>query len=275
MVTTAASVCWKNSYELHCRGFERDYFSVVKMDSGSANNIVGCSDGCSTDEGVVTRRLCSNPVRDRDSTECSLTAVTNESTGNTPMNAVLSEIYRNIIANQNVSGDLNPVVVLFTDGAEENDESIDALLEEGGALDLYAKGYENNFLQAPVPIIVLHLDQRPEAEAAWGYRRGRDARLMQLACATGGEYLYFANNEELTDGQKYGDLGAFIRNRIKGHWAVDVNANFAELDAGDWSVATSVRVELPGSTISQELSRRQSAVNNNAAVDRRLWFSKE
>ena len=100
------------------------------------------------------------------------------------MNAVLSEILRNIIANQNVSGDLNPVVVLFTDGAEENDESIDALLEEGGALDL-CQGCENNFFRRLCPLSCC-LDQRPEAGATWGYRRGRDARLMQLACTAGG-----------------------------------------------------------------------------------------
>ena len=167
-------------------------------------------------------RMCSEPTLNRADAECGLRAMARKEGRVTNMNDSLKRIYNEIIMN---NADLNPVVVLFTDGAEE-DEEIDAVIAPfdfetnlGGALDLYARGYERNVLSGPVPILVLHLDQKGVANADFGFRMGRDQRLMKLACDTGGDYLFLETAEEMTS-SRLGSLSRIIRNRIYGSWSV-------------------------------------------------------
>lgn len=244
-----------------------DLVSLVKI-STNGGNIVPCDDSCT----AGSLHLCSTPTRDRSVVRCGLQALATDEAGTTPINQVLKDIYRRVILS---STDLNPVVVLFTDGAED-DETIDSLLGEDGAIELYKNGYKTNALNAPVPVFVLHLDQKPIAAAdiadgGFGFRAGRDERLMQLACATGGDYIFLEGAEEMTSG-RLGSLSRIVRNRIEGTWLVTAETSLGELDVADWYVSTTMRVTVANKQLSFAMERGDVS---DPSSDSRLWFSRE
>ncbi len=245
----------------------RDHVSLVKI-STNGGNIIPCDDSCT----AGSLHLCSTPTRDRSIVRCGLQALATDEQGTTPINQVLKDIYRRVLLN---SPDLNPVVVLFTDGAEEDDK-IESLLGADGAIELYANGYKDNALTAPVPVFVLHLDQKPIAAAdvadgGFGFRAGRDMRLMKLACATGGDYIFLEGAEEMTSG-RLGSLSRIIRNRIEGAWSVSVETGLGELDAADWYVSTTMRVTVANKQLAFAMERGDVS---DPSSDSRLWFSKD
>ena len=188
------------------------------------------------------------------------------------MNQVLKDIYNTVIL---PNADLNPVVVLFTDGSEE-DETISSLRGENGALELYANGYKNNGLTAPVPVIVLHLDQKPIAAAdqnngGFGFSSGRDERLVELACATGGDYVFLEGAEEMTSG-RLGSLARIVRNRIDGAWSVTAETGLGELDADSWYISTTMRVNVASKELSFAMERGDVS---DPSSDSRLWFTRD
>jgi Mg-chelatase subunit ChlD len=245
----------------------RDHVSLVKI-STNGGNIIDCNDSCT----AGSLHLCSTPTRERSVVRCGLQALATDEAGTTPINQVLKDIYRRVILN---STDLNPVVVLFTDGAED-DDTIESLLGPDGAIELFANGYQNNALTAPVPVFVLHLDQKPIAAAAvedggFGFRAGRDERLMQLACATGGDYIFLEGAEEMTSG-RLGSLSRIVRNRIEGAWTVTAETGLGELEASDWYVSTTMRVTVANKQLSFAMERGDVS---DPSSDSRLWFSRE
>jgi Mg-chelatase subunit ChlD len=245
----------------------RDHVSLVKI-STNGGNIIDCNDSCT----AGSLHLCSTPTRERSVVRCGLQALATDEAGTTPINQVLKDIYRRVILN---STDLNPVVVLFTDGAED-DDTIESLLGPDGAIELFANGYQNNALTAPVPVFVLHLDQKPIAAAAvedggFGFRAGRDERLMQLACATGGDYIFLEGAEEMTSG-RLGSLSRIVRNRIEGAWTVTAETGLGELEAADWYVSTTMRVTVANKQLSFAMERGDVS---DPSSDSRLWFSRE
>lgn len=245
----------------------RDFVSLVKISTERAN-IVPCEDSCTPGN----LHLCSLPTTDRSVVRCGLQAMARGEGGTTPLNQVLKDIYNTVIL---PNSDLNPVLVLFTDGSEE-DDTISSLQGADGAINLYANGYQNNGLQAPVPVIVLHLDQKPIATAdqnngGFGFSSGRDDRLMELACSTGGDYLFLEGAEEMTSG-RLGSLSRIVRNRIEGTWSVTTETGLGELAADSWYVSTTMRVNVANKQLSFAMERGDVS---DPSSDSRLWLSRD
>jgi hypothetical protein len=253
-----------------------DFVSVVKINSDIPNIINccpengPCSTACSTTE---LPKLCSQPTKNRSETQCSLDRISRlgGEVGTTPINKTLKDIYYSILL---PSSDLNPVVVLFTDGAEL-DEEIQSLLGPDGAIELYKNGYKNNALTASVPVIVLHLDQTPlaalsEAEGGYGFRAGRDDRLLRLACETGGDYIFLKDADSITNGRT-GSLATKVRNLITGSWSVIVDTNLDEKEATSWNVSTDLvlNIDQRGELVAT-MAKSQYAIGG--VIDTRLWF---
>ena len=164
--------------------------------------------------------------------------------------------------------DHNPVVIVFTDGLEEKIENgqlvggddskgyvingngrtddtvpgFNDILAPGQSRDLYAGGVNGSGI--PVPVIVMHL--QPPATSP--YLRGRDKRLQQLACDTGGEYVFLENPSQFTISS---NLQSMIANRIAGAWHLDVQTSLSSpnFDAGGngYLLSTSLQVTLAAS----------------------------
>lgn len=218
------------------------------------------------------RVIVNQPTKNRSETQCSLDKISRlgGEVGTTPINKTLKDIYTSILL---PSLDLNPVVVLFTDGAEL-DEEIQSLLGPDGAIELYKNGYKNNALTAPVPVFVLHLDQRPlaavpEAEGGYGFRAGRDDRLLRLACETGGDYIFLKDAESLQGGRT-GSLAKKVRNLITGSWSTIVDTNLDEKEATSWNVSTDLVLNIDQTELVATMSKVQQA--GGVVLDTRLWF---
>lgn len=202
--------------------------------------------------------MYSLPSLNRDVILEGLEAATRDVAGLTPLARALGSTYDAVIS-QNLNG-LNPVVVLFTDGLEGDDVS--------GDLDAQIARYETGGLNGePVPVIIVHLQPPPTVDARF---RGRDARLADLACRTGGEYIFLERAEEFTT-TSY--LRSAVLERIDGAWLLDVQTTFdgAAFNPSAYLVSTQLQVNLAGEQRSFTLQRAPRGDQR----DTRLWFVKE
>lgn len=201
----------------------------------------------------------SKPKRNKDIILEGLEAATRDVSGLTPLARALGSTYDAVIS-QNLDG-LNPVVVLFTDGLEGDDVSGDLYAQ----IDRYASGGQNG---EPIPVIVIHL-QPPATVQTPGFR-GRDQRLADLACQTGGEYIFLERAEEFTT-TSY--LRSAVIERIDGAWQLDVATTFdgPGFDPDAYLVSTQLQVNLAGEARSFTLQRAPRGDQR----DTRLWFVKE
>jgi Mg-chelatase subunit ChlD len=143
---------------------------------------------------------------------------------------------------------VSPVVVLFTDGVED-----EASLDLSVATDRYA--------QRGVPIIVLDLQGKAGGELALG----RDRKLSDLACATGGDYIYLQNAEELTTSAT---LLPLVVNRLAGAWKLRTAVDLGALPAtDDLLLSTVLSVSLGG------VERSFALEDASPPTDARGWFS--
>jgi hypothetical protein len=144
----------------------------------------------------------------------------------------------------------NPVVVLFTDGVEDEDE-----------LDLSA--VTAKYAERNVPIIVLDLQGRTVGEL----QVGRDQKLRDLACGTRGEYIYLQRAEEFTESPT---LLPLVRNRLVGAWKLRVLTDIG-LAAG---AATETFLSTVLSATVGESENSFPMENSPGINDSRLWFFK-
>lgn len=181
--------------------------------------------------------------------------------GATPLADALDQTY-NVVINGDKTKDLNPVVILFTDGVETGDSS-----GSGKSLAEVTLKYANHTYgseKTPVPVIVLHL----QPTVASGFPRGRDLGLQQLACATGGEYIFIERAEEFTTSD---NLEPLLANRISGAWKLRVSStDTVGLGAGAYLLSTDLSLTLGEKTVTTPLKRNM----DQAADDTRLWFIK-
>jgi hypothetical protein len=170
-----------------------------------------------------------SPARNRSVTDAGLGVLSRGQDGGTPLVAALDQTMDRIVDFQD-NADLNPVVVLFTDGTEAGDTT-----PNGKTLDDVIAKYATHkrkvgdeTVDAPVPVIVMHL-QVPAAAAQppTSFHRGRDPKLAELACATGGEYLFLRDANEFTANP---DLSTVVRNRLRGVWRLRVQTELAKPD---------------------------------------------
>lgn len=203
----------------------------------------------------------STPTPNRDVILDGLTVATraSEASGLTPLARSLDSVYSRIIQ-PNLQG-MNPVVVVFTDGLE----GIDMVADLQAQATRYAGG---GLAGASVPIIIVHLQPPPTVDARL---RGRDPALADLACQTGGEYIFLERADEFTT-TSY--LQPAVLNRIDGAWklGVDTTLNGSAFEPGPWLLSTQLEVVLASEARSFALQR---ARQRDDLRDSRLWFFKE
>jgi hypothetical protein len=207
------------------------------------------------------------PTRNRDVITDGLGLLSRGQDGGTPLADALDQTLSRLVEFPD-NADLNPVVVLFTDGTEGGDTSpgprtLDAVI------DRYAhhrRTVNDRTVDAPVPVIVVHL--QPPASA--GLPRGRDPQLARLACATGGEYVFLRDPREFDAGVDP-DLAPFVLDRLRGAWRLRV-----ALDPGQATLAPRTGYLLTTEVGVTAAGTRRSATLEAPAQpgdrDTRVWF---
>ena len=202
----------------------------------------------------------STPVRNKSVILEGLNNLQFEEGGTTPLTRALDDTRSRVIE---PNAGMNPVVILFTDGVEDGDPT-----DSEGGFEAAIDGYANR-AGAPIPVIVIHLQPPPAVPAE---QRGRSARLAELACRTGGEYIFLQNADEFTTNN---NLQPAVLNRIVGVWRLSAQSTLsnAGFGPGGWLLSTQIAVTLAGRSLSADLQRARES--SGTFSDTRVWFSKE
>ncbi len=166
------------------------------------------------------------PTRNRDAIQEGLDTLNQVALkeGQSPLAKALLDTKNRIISIDH-NADLNPTVVLFTDGVERGDPSSIPMTE---VISEYAA--------AGIPVIVLHLQPRdPE------FKTRGSAELARLACESGGEYIYLRNSSEFTSNPM---LPAIVRNRIEGVWRLKTKTSMSKDEIDDYLLSGQLEMTL-------------------------------
>lgn len=201
----------------------------------------------------------STPARNKSVILEGLTSLQFDENGTTPLTRALDDVRSRIIQ---PNPQMNPVVVLFTDGVEDGDPT-----DGEGGFEQAVAGYADR-PEGAIPVIVIHLQPAPGVPAE---QRGRSQRLAELACRTGGEYIFLENADEFTTNN---NLQPAVQNRIQGVWRLKAQTTLSNgaFGEGGWLLSTQVEVTLGGRSRTFPL---QYSTDLGAARDTRVWFFKE
>jgi len=202
----------------------------------------------------------STPIRNKSVILAGLNELQFEEGGTTPLTRALDDTRTRVIE---PNAGMNPVVILFTDGVEDGDPT-----DGDGGFEAAIDGYANR-AGAAIPVIVVHLQPPANAPAD---QRGRNARLAELACRTGGEYIFLQNADEFTTNS---NLQTAVLNRIVGVWRLKAQSTLSNpgFDPGGWLLSTQIEVTLAGESRIADLQRSRESTGDFS--DTRVWFSKE
>ncbi len=214
------------------------------------------------------REEYATPTLNKDIIRDGLTALSRDEEGLTPLaDGLKAALERVITAGGNE--DLNPIVVLFTDGVERaadgssgGDTSTSSLYDGGDG----TAGMIRRYSELNIPVIVLHLQSAVNS----GFERGRDRALMDLACQTGGEYIFLERADEFT---KSDSLSIVVKNRISGIWRLRTETTLGQAAFGsdNYLLSTEVSATLSGREESARVARSETNLDYE---DSRLWFYK-
>lgn len=169
-------------------------------------------------------------------------------TGRTELGLALQQTYDSLVR-PNLDA-RRPIVVLFTDGFEGEDPP-----DLGGVTQQYG--------QSDVPIVVLDLQGRALSERP----QGRDGVLRDLACGTGGDYVFIKNAEAFTDP----NIVPLVRNRLLGSWKLKVQTSLPVTSFGQEALlSTTLSATVGESENSYSMENSTESFFN----DSRLWFTK-
>lgn len=197
------------------------------------------------------------PTRNRDIITNGLQDLQRGTDGATPLAAALTAIRASVVA---PNSELEASVVLFTDGVERGDPTDPdrAILE--AEIEAYAA--------AKITVYVMQL--RPPVGA--GNDRERDSKLVELACRTGGAYLFIEEPSEFTDPRA--NLTNLLSARMDGVWRLTAGMpGLADLTAGWWSIAT--RLSLQFGALERQVDLRMSDDPERAFNDSRIWLRRD
>lgn len=194
-----------------------------------------------------------NPTRDREVISGGLTQLQTQEAGRTALADAIDQAYTRVISAGD-NADLNPVIVLITDGVEEGDVSTRTLAEAKAKLLAH---------KPPVPVIVLHV----QPSEGSGLPRGRSPELVDLACETGGEYIFLERAEEFMDSTA--NLAWMVRERLTGIWRVTTWTSMKALDSGAYLLSTEMEITLGLNDRSVRLAAARDGIEFH---DTRLWF---
>lgn len=206
------------------------------------------------------------PTRNRDIIIGALTDLESGSSGTTPLSRTLADTLTSVllpnIKKPNGDNDLNGALVLFTDGVETGDPTD---TDDRAGLDKAIADYK----AAGVPVFVVQLEPPPSA----GYPLGRDAKLVELACATGGEHIFVEDPKEFTDPRS--NLPNLLKNRLRGAWKVRTTTTLSNptFPSDTYLVSTQLKVAL-GAVAEHTARLALSRDSQRDFEDTRLWFAK-
>jgi Mg-chelatase subunit ChlD len=216
----------------------------------------------------------STPTVNRDVIREGLEKLNFNEAGKTPLARALDDVYERIIVPN--YEDLNPVVVLFTDGAEARDDSGnlgDAMAKYASGPASAANGQPSAAAGQQVPIVVMHLQQTGAAEQDFGYPRGRSIDYQDLACKSGGEYLFLERASEFTESTT---LQSVVRNRLAGVWRLSTETTLSNPDfeaESGFLMSTELTVTLGVKSRSFSMSRERQS--DDVFNDTRIWLYKQ
>ena len=203
----------------------------------------------------------SQPLLNRDIIEDRLDSLTSamEREGGTP----LKEAIKDTVAFVNeYKNDYRISVILFTDGIGELGDT-----SPSQDVDLFAKASELAMSNVPVHV----LDLQPPATVDPQFR-GRSIDLSDVACATGGDYIFVKNSNEFTNSKR---LSPILQNRIVGRWILktdtDLNDNQLVPPDEDYLLSTDLKVNVGSVSVVDSLTLSSA---NNGTSDNRIWFYK-
>ena len=203
----------------------------------------------------------SAPSLNRGQLDVQLGDLARDEQGGSPLNDALNRGFT--IADQ-LSNDLNPSVVIFTDGLEGGDSSGDGSPENFEA-------QLNSFVQGGIPVSVVHLQPPTGSPEEW---RGRSSLFARLACTTGGQYLFLERPDQFSESNSSSRLEQILRSRVTGTWRVrtrtTLNNPSFESGAGVF-LSTEFGVSLGENTRFDSLYRSlESTLRDN-----RVWLYKQ
>ena len=198
------------------------------------------------------------PTRNRDIIEQGLDDLEQAEEGATPLARALVDGKASIIDSNT---DLNPMVILLTDGIEGGDPTDDAQRSR-------LRAAINSYEAAQIPVIVLQL-QPPEAA---GTPRGRDPLLVELACRTGGEHFFVEEPEEFTAAESL--LSSMLMYRLAGAWILRTRVDMggASLRSGSYFLSTVLGVNFGDGWSTEHLAAPRDPLLG--FLDTRLWLTK-
>jgi Mg-chelatase subunit ChlD len=194
------------------------------------------------------------PTRNRDISAEGITQLERGATGPTPLARTLADLRPTLF---DANDDLDPVLVLFTDGIEAGDPGDDA---ERSDLRAQIMAYA----AAEIPVVVLQLQPPP----ASGHPRGRDPRLVELACASGGAHFFIEEPAEFTDARS--DLATQVRRVLDGSWRLRAQVDLSALAPGGHFLSTTLTMQTDGDPVRQVLTQSPERVFD----DTRLWIQR-
>ena len=120
-----------------------------------------------------------------------------------------------------------------------------------------------------VPVHVLDLQPPSTVEPQF---RGRSIDLSEVACVTGGDYIFVKNSNEFTNSKR---LSPILQNRIVGRWILktdtDLNDNQLVPPDEDYLLSTDLKVNVGSVSVVDSLTLSSA---NNGTSDNRIWFYK-
>ncbi len=183
--------------------------------------------------------------------------------GLTPLADALDSILRRVVEVPG-NAELNPTVLLFTDGVERSSDGMSGGDTSNATLS-GPEGVIERYATAGVPVIVLHLQSAPQA----GFRRGRDPELVDLACRSGGEYIFLERAEELIESETLRALPG----RLPGVWRLDTRTDLP-LEAfapGEYLLSTRLSFLFEARNAELDLGPDPDGL---AHRDNRIWLQK-
>ena len=191
----------------------------------------------------------------------------------TPLNQALADTKSMIKSLEPNTYD--PVVVVFTDGLEGKDNSVDA-----PAFDDLASFFINE--RIPVHTIQLQAKQDDAGDPEEEIKRPQPlVNMSELACATGGDFYFLRSADEFSNNY---DLLHMLRNRLSGRWSLLADTDFSGIfepsPTSGLMLTTQVEVTLSGEferfnaaqTDLSSLDYYYDSYGDVKTTDNRLWI---
>ena len=200
------------------------------------------------------------PNAKRSQLDLQLSELARAEEGGTPLNDALDHALS--LADQE-SNRAVPSILLFTDGLEDGDSS-----EDGSPA--FFQQLIAQYAEAGFPVTVIHLQPPVGVNEAW---RGRSPDLAQLACETGGQYIFLERADLFSESTTGVRLEHILRSQLTGTWRVKARSNLnTPLFQSGQGIFLSTEVGVSLGSVTQ-LDPLYLAPEDNSQ-DRRLWIYK-